>query len=304
MLKSLLRDRKLIILLALAVLIRLFAFFPSLVERYYTYGIYPAVSSVQRIVLGWIPFSIGDLLYLAAGVYLLVTLIRLTRSLVRREGRAWFSRSVLRRVVMLVLLVYVIFNLSWGLNYNRQGISPQLGLSVDSTAAREDLFRLTQELVTQLNEAAGRVEDRRMAQMGDHKVLYRHGIAVYGKAAGRYPFLRYRYPSLKSSLFSQVGHYFGFTGYYNPFSGEAQLKTSMPVFLKPFVLLHEMAHQVGYAKENEANFVAFLAASEADDPEFSYSVLFEMSLYALRDVQRIDSTLAKNMRAQWHPRVR
>ncbi|HEX6333202.1 MAG TPA: DUF3810 family protein, partial [Flavisolibacter sp.] len=43
---------------------------------------------------------------------------------------------------------------------------------------------------------------------------------------------------------------------------------------------------------------------EADDPEFSYSVLFEMSLYALKDVQRIDSALAGNLREQWHPRVR
>ncbi len=58
-----------------------------------------------------------------------------------------------------------------------------------------------------------------------------------------------------------LGNYLGFTGYYNPFTGEAQVNTTVPQFLLPNIALHEMGHQIGYAKEDEANFSAYLAAS-------------------------------------------
>ena len=66
MLKSLLRDRKLLLLLFLAITIKLFSLNEAFVEQYYTYGFYPVISRVLRTVFGWIPLSIGDILYLVA----------------------------------------------------------------------------------------------------------------------------------------------------------------------------------------------------------------------------------------------
>jgi hypothetical protein len=102
-----------------------------------------------------------------------------------------------------------------------------------------------------------------------------------------------------------MGHLFGFTGYYNPFTAEAQLKSNIPVFLKPFVVTHEMAHQVGYAKENEASFVAWLTCKASGDLYFLYSAYFEMyrdALFACRLTP--NKALTDRIRKNVHPRVR
>jgi len=107
----------------LAAGIKLLSFFPAAVERYYSDGIYLFLSRLQRILFGWMPFSVGDLLYLAAIVWMVVALVRTIRALIRRNtGRAWWW-SFVRRFVFVALWVYVLFNGLWGLNYDRKGIT-------------------------------------------------------------------------------------------------------------------------------------------------------------------------------------
>jgi len=94
----------------------------------------------------------------------------------------------------------------------------------------------------------------------------------------------------------------GYSGYFNPFSAEAQINTSMPDFILPFVTCHEIAHQLGYAKENEASFIAFLAAKNSNDSALRYSTYIQMFLYANGEFRRSDSALfRKNLQALAEP---
>ena len=74
------------------------------------------------------------------------------------------------------------------------------------------------------------------------------------------------------------------------------MNTSIPSFLQPFTTCHEIAHQLGYAKEMEANFVGYLAARASGDPVFTYSSYLELFLYANRDLWYADSTKALEYR--------
>ena len=111
-------------------------------------------------------------------------------------------------------------------------------------------------------------------------------------------------PSVKPSIFSWLGDYFGFTGYYNPFSGEAQVNTTVPLFVQPFTTCHEIGHQLGYAKENEANFAGYLAATASNNPAFRYSAYFDLYIYAAGELYMRDSTLVKPLREQLNPQIR
>lgn len=115
---------------------------------------------------------------------------------------------------------------------------------------------------------------------------------------------RYSYPSVKPSIYSYLGNYLGFTGYYNPFTGEAQVNTTIPVFIRPFTTCHEIGHQLGYAKESEANFSAFLSARASDDPAFLYSVYFELYAYASRYLYFADSNALRNISNKLSEEVR
>ncbi len=76
-----------------------------------------------------------------------------------------------------------------------------------------------------------------------------------------------------------MGEWIGFTGYFNPFSGEAQVKADLPSILLPYTTCHEIGHQIGYARESEASFAGLLAASASKDKRVKYSLYLD--LYAL-----------------------
>jgi hypothetical protein len=121
-------------------------------------------------------------------------------------------------------------------------------------------------------------------------------LDAYRKLALKYPKLDYKPSAFKSSLFGVIGNYMGYSGYFNPLSGEAQVNTHMPAFVQPFTGLHEVAHQLGYAKESEANFIGFLAAHHSGDSILKYSASLEMFLFARGALYRSDSTRSKALR--------
>ena len=61
------------------------------------------------------------------------------------------------------------------------------------------------------------------------------------------------------------------TGIYSFFTGEANLNVNFPDYTLPYTAAHEMAHQRGIAREDEANFMAFLVCTASDDPYIRYS---------------------------------
>lgn len=288
-------------LIVAAVAIKVFSFFPGAVEKYYSRGVYPVVSRLQRILFGWVPFSVGDLLYGAVVIVVLLWVVRSIRKLVRREaGRGWLWRGV-RKVVFAGLWVYVLFNVLWGLNYNRLGIADQLQLQVKPYSTAE-LYELAEVMLGELNRLDS-VARLHRADLGRMKLLRAGAVGAYDSLAIADPRFAYRSASVKPSLFSYPGLYIGFGGYYNPFTGEATVNTLDPVFGLPYTSCHEMGHQLGYAKENEANFIGFLAGRSSPDPAFAYSAYLDLYLYSIRELYIRDSVLEKSFKGKLAPGV-
>jgi hypothetical protein len=279
-----------------------FSRYPAAVERYYSMGLYPVIARGQRLLFGWIPFSVGDLLYGVVAVLLLYRLVRGIRRLLRREAKRGWGWRLLRGCVFVVLWVYVVFNVAWGLNYNRLGIADQLGLQVRPYSTAE-LNALTKVILGEMNDLNSGAKEHR-ADLGHMRMLRAGAVQAYDSLAADDPRFAYRSPSVKASLYSYPGLYIGFAGYYNPFTGEAQVNMGDPLFGLPYTSCHEMGHQLGYAKENEANFIGFLAARSSPDPAFRYSVYLDLYLYAVRELYVRDSALAKGFRGQLAPGVR
>lgn len=128
--------------------------------------------------------------------------------------------------------------------------------------------------------------------LGNGQIKYKTYPEIFAQAQAAYlqstaagfSFLAYNTKSVKRSMYGRMGNFLGFLGYYNPFTGEAQLNLTMPRFLIPFVTCHEIAHQLGYASESEANFVAYLAAVRSPDTLFRYSTYFDLFNYANKEL--------------------
>jgi len=290
------------ILIALAIAIKIFSLFPAAVERYYAGGIYPIISGAQRMLFGWIPFSIGDIVYAVVVIVLLYRLYHLVRRVVRRKADRPYWKNTLALTLFVALFVYVSFNLLWGLNYNRQGVASQLSLKMKKYS-KDDLKLIMFELVDSLNSLDSMARILR-PPLAKKKVLFNEAFSAYKNLTNRFPVIHYSFRSVKPSLFSYLGNYLGYTGYYNPFTGEAQVNTTVPLYVQPFTTCHEMGHQLGYAKENEANFSSFLAARSSDNPAFRYSVYFDLYAYSRYYLYTMDLVMAKRLDAQLRPGVR
>lgn len=296
-----------LLLLVLAVGIKWYSASAQRVETGYATGFYTGLAKFLRVLFGWLPFSVGDLLY---GLFVLWIIIKLVKGikLLLQKKATWkgFGRRCLKTGILLLFL-YVVFNGLWGINYNRQGIASQLDVKVDSINY-DDLKQTTAVLIEKLNSTKKYLVQNKVPYPSN-KDLFKKVEAAYSNAQKQFPFLAYDPISMKPSLWGWLGNYTGFTGYYNPFTGEAQVNTTVPKFLQPFVACHEAAHQLGYAKENEANSVGFIAALHSGDSLLLYSTYFDLYTYASRQLylqafMQKDSMLIKDYRERLSPEVK
>jgi hypothetical protein len=281
--------QKIIILFIVAITLKIISSFPNFIEQYYSAVVYPVIAGTLRILTGWIPFSLGDVIYSLCVIWLIVRLYKNSHATIKRKvTKESFLRSI-QKSIIIILRIYILFNALWGLNYNRLGIEYQLQLEPAKYSA-EDLKRITQELISKVNESRKQLDGQTYPA---NKIIFSQAKEAYDNAQKKYPFLNYKIGSVKSSLYGFFGNYLGFLGYYNPFSGEAQINITVPRFVIPFTTCHEMAHQLGYGDEDEANFVGYLAAKSSKENTFRYSVYFELFAYANRELYCRDSLTAK-----------
>jgi len=304
--KNKLSDRKFllkwVIPVFLVLAIYIIQLFPAWIEKNYSTHWYVFISRLLRSLTGWLPFSIGDLFYIITGIRLLFWLIGLVWVFVKKRF-TWKRLGLgVLGVIRLFLWIYIWFNLAWGLNYNRLGIAYQLHLKTEEYSTQE-LSELVCDLIDTLNTTRDALGDSTY-QYPPEKASLLAAHDAYEKAEEKFPFLEYRRYSVKPSLMTAVVSYAGYSGYYNPFSGEAQVNTDLPGFLIPYITCHEMGHQLGYASESEASFVGYLAATNSGNTFFRYSAAFDLYLTASGELYRRDFWAARAIATSLNPVVR
>ena len=290
-----------LVLVVIAVAVHVYSNDSTRVENQYATGIYPVFSRLLRYCFGWLPFSIGDVFYGMVVLWLIWKLVKGIKIIFKRQATLRGFAAGAGKGLCILLITYILFNLFWGINYNRVGIAGQLQLKMEKYTP-DDLKMINGLLVEKVNAAKMVLVNNHVAYPNNRQ-LFTKVQQAYQKAETVYPFLKYQPVSLKPSVWSWVGNYMGFTGYYNPFTGEAQVNTLVPKFLQPFTACHEVAHQLGYAKEMEANFVAYLAATTLQDTLLHYSVYLDLFIYSNRNLFETDSIAAKACRSKLLPAV-
>ena len=271
-------------------LIKLLVNFPDFVEQYYSNGFYQFISKLFRYTLGWIPFSFGDLVYAFAIIYISRWLY-INRKRLRKDTKNW-----IRDVVAALAIIYFAFHLFWGLNYHRLPLHKNLNLNANYTT--EQLVNVTQKLIEKSNEIHLRIVKNDTLKVNvpfSKSDILRLAPIGYKNLKQTFPHLEYHPKSIKKSLFSYPLTYMGFSGYLNPLTNEAQVDGLIPAYKFPTTASHEIAHQLGYAAENEANFIGCLAAINHDDMYFNYAGYTFGLRYCLNEIYNRDVCLFEDM---------
>ena len=264
---------------------------PSFIEQYYSNGIYPYLSSFFRILLGWIPFSVGDMLLSV----LLFLILRFIYRLFKTKFAHFFKKMV--KATAFASIIYFCFYLFWGLNYYREPLSKNLGYE-QTKYTTEELEKTTKFIIKKLNFYQLEITKNDTIQVvNPHKPeeIYNLAINGYQNLSNVFPQLSYKYKSVKSSLMSELQAYNGTSGYLNPLTGEAQVNKLVPLTSYPITTCHEMAHQIGFAAENEANFVGFLASNYNDDIYFKYSSYRMAFSYCISEMRKRNPEAYQNL---------
>ncbi|PSL48054.1 uncharacterized protein DUF3810 [Chitinophaga niastensis] len=259
---------------------------------FYFHRWYDWSSLAFRQITGIVPFSVGDVIYTAWIVSGIFYLLKLCYKLIRLSWQD-AGLQVLRGIHFL-LKVYLAFLILWGFNYERNPLTIDTGL-VSGPYNTQQLYQLSDTLLQLVNKDKANTGDTLGAMVADTSgaPMFQKAVGAYAVAAKTWPALRYRGVSVKPAMFGNWLNYTGTTGYLNPFTNEAQINTTVPAVLQPFITCHEIAHQLGYAPEEDANFVGYLAATSIPDSHFRYAANFDMFMYSVRQLGHQDTTLAK-----------
>ena len=272
------------------ILIKIIGNYPLFVEEWYSNGVYPHTSSLLRRGLGYLPFSLGDLLYA-----LLVTML-LRWLVIRIKQRFKNPKHWILNSLATLSLIYFCFNLFWGFNYYRLPL--HLALEIDNEYTTEELVELTRDLIVTSNELHYAITGNDSVKVDipyTKSQILKFSIEGYQNIEDDFPNLDYNIPSLKRSIYSIPLTYMGFNGYLNPLTNEGQVNTRIVPFKIPTTASHEIGHQLGFAKENEANFLACLTTMNHPDRFFNYSGYTFALSYCLSELYRRDPKLAEQL---------
>lgn len=250
---------------------------------------YGFISTLLRKITGMVPISIGDVIYIIWIIAGIIFILKIVWSLIRGRWKPLLYQAL--KGVAVLMWLYFIFLLFWGGHYRRHSLAQDLHLQMERYTTA-DLYMLTDTLVKLTNRDKAALEASGLPPL-EKAELFRMAADGYRKISDTLPVLRYTYPSVKSSMFGEYLNYIGVTGYMNPFTHEAQVNTTVPAFVQPFTTCHEIAHQVGHAPEEAANFIGYIVAINIADTRFRYAANFETLLYSVRQLSRRNMYLAR-----------
>lgn len=247
---------------------------PFITETIYSSVFYKVTSQILSNITGILPFSLGEFLLICTVVYFIFWLFKTLINIVRNGSkRILIIKHAFLKIFTVISIIYFCFIIMWGLNYHRLPLSEIISLKTEDNLI-EDLIAVCENLVEKNNSLRKLIQEDNNGVMhlpNGHRDVFKRAYLGYYEASKLYPILKGNYGRPKGIVFSEIMSHLGISGIYSPFTLEANINVSIPHVLIPFTTCHEIAHQYGFAREDEANFIAYVTCNLHPDKDFQYS---------------------------------
>lgn len=268
--------------------------FPEFITRYYSHGVYNIITMPGKLLAGIFPFSIGEILLLLLVAFLLLCIIYTTVKTIikiaRKEKSPWLP--VFRFVLLIIILAELaltMFIWGGGLNYNGITMANQMGFEERAYSAAE-LYEMTLyyiEKANALRQDSTFTSDYSFSEICQIALdAYENIPEEYSKTlAGGY------FIKAKPAVLSTWMCYTNITGIYPYLSPEPIINARIPHTSLPSTICHEMAHQRAVAREDEANYISFIACTSSDNEYFQYSGYYMAVIKCLNSLYSVNYEL-------------
>ena len=251
------------------------------------------VSAALRFCLakltGVLPFSLAETLIfmLPAVIILLFVISNAYAASKRKWWRFFFS------LLAVISYMYSLFVFSFVPSYNCTKLEDRLGLDRHDVSAQQ-LYDTALVLTDEINSLTADItflyKDASIMPY-DIGELSDRICEAYDRFTPTHSFIQSMHTRIKPLAISPLMTYTHIAGVYAFYTGESNLNTNFPDYTIPYTVAHELAHQRGIAREDEANFIAYLVCMESDDVYIRYSASMSVLEYVYSALSQADTDL-------------
>lgn len=253
----------------------------------YTHTIYKALVETFGRFFGIFPFSVVE-----AALYIMIILW-----LVYMAGNIKRPLKIIYRTVFYIGVILFTYTINCGVNYYSMPFSEYAGLEI-SSYTKDELTELCKYLIENVNKNVT------AENYYDNKLVWKkEGAAAMEKAAEEFECLAGYYPKPKAVTCSYILSVQQLCGIYSPFTIEANFNKDMPDYNIPHTICHELSHLRGFMREDEANFIGYLACIMSDNQAYRYSGYLMGWVYAGNALAGIDMESYIELRNQLDSRA-
>ncbi len=249
----------------------------------------------------WIPFSLVEILLFLIPLWIVLFIVWVVRS-VRRpwKRQRWFAFLLCFCMTLSFLYIFTL-----GIAYHTETLDKKLGMT-DTPVTKEELYKTAKICKEEAEVLLDGVtfEDGESKMSYDLTELSEKIVRAYDAFLADYPIFTSFDSRGKPVIASELMSYAQILGVYSCFTGESNLNMCFPDYCLPFTVAHEFAHQRGIARENEANFIAFLVCIRSDDAYVRYSGYMNMYEYLWSALYRADPAKCRELLGETDARIR
>lgn len=254
-------------------------------------------------ITGWFPFSLAETVLLCLPFIFILMILHSVH--ISRDATSFRTIRYLCGVLSVVTILYSFFVFGFAPAYHGSTLEKNLGLERRSVSAEE------------LYETAGILKES-AEELADNVTFINGGASVmpytmfemndklneaYSSFCVKNDFVQKMDTKIKQIAVSKLMTYTHIAGVYTYYTGEANLNTNFPSYTLPYTAAHELSHQRGTAREDEANFLAFLVCMESDDEYIKYSGYLNLFEYVAGALYKADSSLYSSLMSDLDMRI-
>lgn len=245
------------------------------------------ISSVFSRITNIYKYSVGEVMITMGIFIVLIGLIIFIAGFMKYKWLKSLRRIYFKIVLYILIFIYATETLNCFILYHTTTIENTLYKDIDLSSDISDGERLIyvyNTVVDNINKLSSK-----MKRDSDGDLIknysYNECKAALRNISDRFTCLSGYYPSPKEIYYSDIMTQQYLAGIYFPFSMEANYNKLMYISNMPSTICHELSHLKGYIRENEANYLSFVACIESDNEFLQYSGYLSVFYYLLDDIE-------------------
>jgi hypothetical protein len=281
-------------------------------EYVFARGIYKWISQGLSFITGRVPISLMEIEIIGALILGILLVLRFGWRLVhnirkKQKDTSYMFANGFLNVACTLSVILFLFLIFGGLNYYRYPFATYSGLDIKESSVDElyslclQLAEEAAEIRTELGTQTGTEDENGILLINESgwKDVSKTAEEAFNNLSEEYPILGGNYGLPKPVVFSRFMSRMEITGIFWPFTMEANVDIDTTEYSIPVTMCHELAHLRGFMREDEANFIAYLACKQSDSLEFQYSGIMLALSYAGNQLYKQDATLYKQVQEKY-----